>query len=96
MDGAHIAAARIAFGGMAAVPKRATGAEAALAGQDWSEVTLARAITALAADYTPLSDMRAGAGYRSEVAGNLLRRFFLETRLDAPLAAAQVSVFAAE
>ena len=40
---------------------------------------LQAAITALPSDFTPLSDMRASAGYRLRVAGNLLRRFLIET-----------------
>jgi len=38
--------------------------------------------------------MRASAEYRARTAQNLLYRFFLETRPDKPLPAAQVSVFA--
>ena len=49
---------------------------------------------ALAADYTPLTDMRASADYRRQTAQNLLYRFFLETRPTGPLQAAEVSVFA--
>ena len=44
----------------------------------------------------PLDDLRASAGYRSRAAAGLLTRFFLETRPDAPLAAAQTRAFAAE
>ena len=43
-----------------------------------------------------LDDLRASAGYRSRAAAGLLTRFFLETRPDAPLAAAQTRAFAAE
>jgi xanthine dehydrogenase small subunit len=96
VDGARIAHARVAFGGMAATPKRAAATERALAGQPWNEATAEAAMAALDADYTPLTDMRASAPYRSAAARNLLRRFFLETRADGatPLAAHQVSVFA--
>jgi len=86
--------ARFAFGGMAATVKRAAGAEAALVGREWSEAAVASAQAALALDYTPLTDMRASAAYRLQVAQNLLRRFWLETRLARPLAATEVSVFA--
>jgi xanthine dehydrogenase small subunit len=88
-----IAAARLAFGGMAATVKRASAAEAALVGQSWNEATLAAAQAALARDFAPLSDMRASAAYRLQVAQNLLRRFWLETRRDAPLGAAELSVW---
>ena len=91
-----IHAPRIAFGGMAATPRRATATEAALAGRPWDEATLAAAQRALADDFAPLDDLRASAGYRSRAAAGLLTRFFLETRPDAPLAAAQTRAFAAE
>ena len=70
--------ARIALGGMAATPKRAAAAEAALLGQPWNEASFAAAARAMAGDFAPLSDWRASADYRMRVAQNLLRRFFLE------------------
>ena len=51
---------------------------------------------ALAQDFTPLTDMRASAGYRLQVAQNLLRRFWLETRPHDPLPESAVSVWARE
>ena len=94
LDGDRVAEARIAFGGMAAIPKRAARAEAALNGQPWDEASLSRAMEQLAQDYAPLSDMRASSAYRMKTAQNLLRRFWLETRTDAPLALDAVNVFA--
>jgi len=88
-----IGSARLAFGSMAATVERAAQAEAALVGQPWSEATLTAAQAALARDFTPLSDMRASSAYRLQVAQNLLRRFWLETRADAPLAGDAVSVW---
>jgi xanthine dehydrogenase small subunit len=76
-DGA-IQAARIAFGGMAATPKRAPNAEAALTGKPWTQETVESACGALARDFTPISDMRASAEYRTRAAAGLLRRFFAE------------------
>ncbi len=73
-----ITAARIAFGGMAATPKRAAGAEAALVGQPWGEAAFDAAAEAVKQDFTPLSDWRASAEYRALTASNLLRRFYLE------------------
>jgi xanthine dehydrogenase small subunit len=74
-----ISEAVIAFGGMAATPKRAPKAEAALVGKkDLDEAAIAAATAALAEDYQPISDMRASAEYRMLVAQNLLRRFFIE------------------
>jgi xanthine dehydrogenase small subunit len=90
----HRQGARIAFGGMAATPKRAALAEAALLGRAWDEAALQDAMAALAQDYAPLSDMRASNNYRMQGAQNLLRRFWLETRLENPLPAEAVNVFA--
>jgi xanthine dehydrogenase iron-sulfur cluster and FAD-binding subunit A len=75
-----VTTARLAYGGMAATPKRATGAEAALVGQPWSEMAIAAAAKAIANDFKPMSDHRGSAPYRSLVAANLLRGFFEETR----------------
>ena len=71
--------ARIAFGGMAATPKRAAGVEAALVGKPWVTATIEAALAAFPADFQPISDMRASAEYRMLAAQNLLRRFHLET-----------------
>ncbi|TGN54796.1 xanthine dehydrogenase small subunit, partial [Paracoccus liaowanqingii] len=78
VQGGVITDARLAFGGMAATPKRARAAEAALQGQPFAESSFDAAARALAQDFTPLSDMRASADYRALVARNLLRRFWLE------------------
>jgi xanthine dehydrogenase small subunit len=75
--------ARIAFGGMAGVPKRAAGVEAALVGQPWNEATVTAAQTRFAEDFTPLSDMRASAGYRLRAAEGMLMRYFRESRGEA-------------
>ena len=91
-----IVEAKIAFGGMAATPKRAPHTEAALVGSAWDDATAQRAMDALAADYQPLTDMRATSAYRLKVARNLLRRFQLETRNIAPLTLCDVNVFAFE
>jgi xanthine dehydrogenase small subunit len=80
-----VQAARFAFGGMAAIVKRAAHAEAAVLGRPWDEAALQAAMRALAQDFTPLTDQRASAAYRAHVAQQLLRRFWLETRPDAPL-----------
>jgi xanthine dehydrogenase small subunit len=87
---------RLAFGGLAATVKRAAQAEAALRGQVWNETSLQTALAALARDFTPIDDLRASASYRNRTAANLLRRFWLETRADQPLGAAQASVWARE
>jgi xanthine dehydrogenase small subunit len=79
LDGEKIVAARAAFGGMAAIPKRAAACEAALLGQVWSRDTALAAGAALGTDFAPIDDMRASAAYRLKVAGNLVLRFWLET-----------------
>ncbi len=74
----RITDARIAFGGMAATPKRAAAAEAALNGQPWARDSFEAAVQALSSDFTPLTDWRASSEYRMSAARNLLRRFYLE------------------
>jgi xanthine dehydrogenase small subunit len=69
--------ARLAFGGMAATPRRARAAEAALLKDGF-----AAAISAIETDFKPLDDWRGSAAYRRQVAANLLRR--LELRLAEP------------
>lgn len=71
-----IAAARVAFGGMAATPRRAAACEAALTGQPFAEATIARAADALAGDFTPLSDVRGSAAYRRQAAASVLWRMW--------------------
>ncbi|NUY29674.1 xanthine dehydrogenase small subunit [Paraburkholderia sp. JPY303] len=84
-DGDVIREPRIAFGGMAATPKRAIHAEAVLRDADWHEATAQAAMLALGNDYAPLTDMRATSDYRLEAAKNTLYRFWLETRAREPL-----------
>ena len=84
---------RLAFGGLAATVKRAALAEAAIAGHAWTQATVDAAKAELARDFQPLSDMRASAGYRLQVAQNLLQRFWLESRAENPLPAHATSVF---
>ena len=77
-DGATIIDARVAFGGMAATPKRAASAEAALKGQPFTAETFEAAAQAVANDFQPLSDWRASKEYRQQLAANFFRRFWLE------------------
>ena len=79
LDGRRIAAARVAYGGMAATPKRAAEAEAALVGAALNDrAAWAPALEALKRDYQPITDMRASAAYRAEVAANLLKKALIE------------------
>ncbi|MFQ6016720.1 MAG: xanthine dehydrogenase small subunit [Kiloniellaceae bacterium] len=73
------AAARIAYGGMAATPKRARHAEAEIAGRPWTLPPVEAAMAALEKDFMPIDDMRASKGYRMRVAQNLLMKLFVET-----------------
>jgi xanthine dehydrogenase small subunit len=91
-DGDVIREPRIAFGGMAATPKRATHAEGVLADAQWHEATAQAAMIALGHDYAPLSDMRATSDYRLEAAKNTMYRFWLETRPHNPLAPQALNV----
>lgn len=70
--------ARIAFGGMAGTPQRASAVEAALIGQPWTKPTVQTATAKFAEDYAPMSDMRASAGYRMQTAQNMLIRYFAD------------------
>ena len=93
LDRGRVADARIAYGGMAATPKRAAAAERALSGHEWGEAAVEAAMAALGDDYSPITDMRAGGAYRKSVARNLLYRFWLET--SGRKAATQVIEYAA-
>ncbi|MBV1696094.1 MAG: xanthine dehydrogenase small subunit [Hyphomicrobiales bacterium] len=83
-EAGRIVHARLAYGGMAATPKRARRAEAALIDAPWSEATIQAAMGALEHDFAPISDLRASADYRMMVARNLLRRSFIEMSDAAP------------
>jgi xanthine dehydrogenase small subunit len=75
----RVADVRIAYGGMAAIPKRARDCEQALRGRPWTEATIAQGREALAREFAPISDMRASAAYRLLEAQNLLTKFHVET-----------------
>jgi xanthine dehydrogenase small subunit len=77
--GEAVLSARLAYGGMAAIACRARQAERALETSGWNTAGIERAITALDADFKPLSDMRASSAYRLHAAGALLQRFYLQS-----------------
>ena len=85
---------KIAYGGMAATPKRAKAVEAVLLNAPWNENTVKAAMQEMAKDYQPLTDMRANAAYRLKIAQNLLWRFYLETQSTHALSPKELSVFA--
>ena len=81
---------RIALGGMAAIPKRAAMAEQAALGKPWNKQTVSDIQSALSKEFSPLSDARASAEYRSAVTNNLVMRFYIEG--NTPLAQTQVAL----
>jgi len=96
LKGDKIDTISIAFGGMAAIPKRATDTENLLLGASWDEGTVTDAMESLKQDFAPMSDMRASASYRQQAASNLLYRFYLETRSQGALQPEAINVFAVE
>ena len=80
IDNGMVRKASIGAGGVAATPVRAIKTQAALAGQPWSQTTIDHAMHVLRAEFSPISDMRASASYRTTVLGNLLQRFWLESQ----------------
>ena len=85
MDKGVVKSASIGVGGVAATPVRAVKTEAALKGQPWTKSTVKLAMDTLRHEFQPISDMRASSSYRTQVVGNLLQRFWLESQGDAPV-----------
>ena len=84
LEAGRVRDVRIGCGGVAGTPCRAPRTEAALHGKTWDDATAEAAATVLENEFTPIDDVRASAGYRRRVLGNLLRRFRLETAAGAP------------
>ena len=78
LDFQKIQHARIAYGGLAATPKRATGTETFLVGKTLNQETIHEAIKILEQDFNPITDMRASSAYRMQIAKNLLLKYFIE------------------
>jgi xanthine dehydrogenase small subunit len=78
IDAGTITDARICYGGMAEIPKRAGNCEKILIGKAWQQESIELAMESMQSDFSPISDMRASANYRLQVAKNLLQRFYLE------------------
>ena len=76
--GDAIADCRVAYGGVAATVVRLPQTEAALLGQPPTEATFAAAAAIATDEVKPISDVRGSADYRRRLAGNVLRRFYLE------------------
>lgn len=69
---------RLAFGGMAAIPKRSRAAEGVLQGNNLTSETVKAIKMALTADFQPMTDVRASDKYRMKVAQNLIEKCYLE------------------
>jgi xanthine dehydrogenase small subunit len=79
VDDGRIREAKVAFGGMAGIPKRAKAVEENLRGLSLTDTRHWQAAAdAVKNDFTPLTDLRASAGYRSRVAGNLVIKALAE------------------
>jgi xanthine dehydrogenase molybdopterin binding subunit/xanthine dehydrogenase small subunit len=68
--------ARLAYGGVAAMPLRALKTEAALVGKIWDEKTIREVTPILQTEFTPISDVRGSAEFRRELIVNLFEKFF--------------------
>lgn len=79
LENGHVNKIILAFGGMADRPKRAAETEKYLSGKPWNRSDVEHAMKILEGEFTPWSDARAGAEYRSLVARNLLMKFYIET-----------------
>ncbi|MCG2621456.1 FAD binding domain-containing protein [Arthrobacter sp. I2-34] len=79
-DGRRVSAVRIGLGGVAATPIRALRTEQALAGRPWSEEVAVDAAAVMAAEGTPIDDLRASARYRSAMLEQSMLRFYAETQ----------------
>jgi xanthine dehydrogenase small subunit len=73
-----ITQARLAYGGVAAIPARALDTESLLTGKRWNEKTMLLAKEKLKTAFNPLSDFRGSAQYRTMLIANLLEKFWLE------------------
>jgi xanthine dehydrogenase iron-sulfur cluster and FAD-binding subunit A len=94
-DDFHVQSCRIFFGGMAAIPKRASNVEKALIAKPWQIESIQEAMAQIDQDFSPINDHRASAWYRSQVAKNLLLGFFeepmqIQTLADRPTATIMV------
>jgi xanthine dehydrogenase small subunit len=76
----NVASITLAYGGMAATTKRASTAEAYLIGKEWNRQNVEAAMLLIEKEYTPISDARSGAEFRSVVSKNLLLKFWGDTQ----------------
>ncbi|MCG8508594.1 MAG: xanthine dehydrogenase small subunit [Rhodospirillales bacterium] len=79
LDNGKVTRARIAFGGVADRPLRATAVEDALVGRDWTNETARELAPFVLQSISPMDDARGSADYRRNLCVNLLERFWWET-----------------
>lgn len=84
IDQQQITHARVAYGGMAAIPKRAVAVETALLGQAWDSTTIHTAAQQVSADFSPITDVRGSAEYRLTLAAAVLQRAYHESTTPTP------------
>ena len=74
----RVAKTIIAFGGMDSTPRRALHSEKQLTGETWTEENINKVSEKISEEFKPISDLRASSTYRSQVAGNLFKRFYFD------------------
>ena len=77
-EGDRIGEIRIAYGGVGPVVMRLPQTEAALRGATIDEMAFDEAADIAAGEVRPISDVRGAAGYRQQLAGNVLRKFYFD------------------
>ena len=90
-DDDRILHARLAYGGVAAIPIRAIAIEQMLIGKIWNYETIQHVKPALKQTFTPLTDLRGSADYRNLLVANLFEKFFVEFG-EAPIQPVEVTV----
>jgi xanthine dehydrogenase large subunit len=70
---------RLGYGGVAALPARATKTEAALVGKPWNAETIQSVLPILKSEFAPISDVRGTAEYRSGLITSLLEKFYFDS-----------------
>lgn len=71
--------ARLAYGGVAPTPARASKTEAALLGKPWTALTVQAVLPTLRAEFTPISDVRGSEEYRCGLITSLVEKFHQST-----------------
>jgi xanthine dehydrogenase small subunit len=71
--------ARLAYGGVAAMPSRAKKTESVLLGKIWRADTVASVLPILRTEFTPISDVRGSAEYRGGLITSLLEKFYFNS-----------------